>query len=784
MLIVAIATVSFYCCLPSPLFTDPFSLILEDRYGNLLSGKIAEDGQWRFPLSEEVSDEFKICITEFEDKRFDDHLGVDPYAIARAFKINYQKGRVVSGGSTISMQVIRLSRKGQYRTYFEKIIEIFKTFRLEMRYSKKEILNFYCSYAPFGGNVVGLEAASWKYYGRSPKQLSWSENATLAVLPNNPSIINPNRNRKHLIAKRNKLLKKLFEKSHIDSITYELSLHEPLPERTKPLPMFAPHLLDRVLKEGNKSSGTQEIGLAQITGKVKTSLVVSDQIRVTSILQRHWGQLKQNGINNIGAMITDVTTGQVVAYVGNVGYLSNPMGGAVDMIPAERSTGSIIKPLLYAACLDEGQILPHTLIPDVPTHFGDYSPQNYNHSYLGAVSASTALTRSLNVPTVRMLSRYGYQKFHQKLKSVGFTTLNYPAHHYGLSMVLGGAETTIWDLASIYTSMSRSLLMYNKRGGNYANDDYRPVSYLLTDSAPKNVQLQNSSKLSAGAIYQTYTAMTDVKRPGLEFYWKDFSSKKIAWKTGTSFGSRDAWAVGCTPQYSVVVWVGNASGQGRPNLTGTRSAAPILFEIFDALNSADYWFRVPQNDMAEVEVCEKSGNKALPNCSTKKKELCPKSAENGPVCINHKTVYLNPNTGLRVTDKCLSPNEMKKETFFILSPAQEWYYKVNHPDYKSLPDFVHDCGPDEFDKPMDFIYPRRRVKVSIPKKLDGTLGEVVFEVKHRNKEVALFWHIDNQYMGQTKNFHEIGFQPAAGKHTLTVVDENGEMIHRKFEVIK
>lgn len=758
-------------------------MILEDRNGNLLSGRIAKDGQWRFPLSEEISEEFKVCITQFEDKRFDQHFGVDPYAIARAFKLNFQKGKVVSGGSTISMQVIRLSRKGQYRTYFEKVTEIIKTFRLEIRYSKKEILNFYCSYAPFGGNVVGLEAAAWKYYGRSPKQLSWAENATLAVLPNNPSIINPNRNRTQLKSKRDKLLKKLFEKALIDSVTYQLSLYEPLPERTKSLPLFAPHLLDRLYQLDEKD---------MITGKIKTTLNVNDQIRVSSILNKHWGQLKQNGINNVGAMVTDVHTGQVIAYVGNVGYLSNGEGGAVDMIPAKRSTGSIIKPLLYAACLDEGQLLPNSLIPDIPTHFGDYSPQNYNRSYLGAVCASTALVRSLNVPTVRMLSKYGYQKFHRKLKQLGFSTLDHPAHHYGLSMILGGAETNIWDLSSIYSSMSRSLNNYGLRNGKYSSADYREVSFLFDKeqslsediSMDSSEKLQNSSVLSAGAIFQMFNTMTEVTRPGLEFYWKDFSSKKVAWKTGTSFGFRDAWAVGCTPNYTVVVWVGNASGQGRPNLTGTKSAAPILFEIFDAINQHDTWFEVPEGDMIEVEVCAESGNKALPNCTNKKKVIVPLKARHAPACVNHKRVYLNPWTGLRVTDKCLSPQEMKKETYFVLPPAQEWYYKIHHPAYKSLPDYTSGCEPDEFEKPMDFIYPRRRVKVSVPRKLDGTLGEVIFEVKHRNKETTVYWHIDNIYQGQTKDFHELGVQPLVGKHTLTVVDENGEMIHRDFEVIK
>ncbi len=772
LIIGVIGAVLFWFCLPKPLFSDPFSLIIEDRNGKLLSGKIAKDGQWRFPLSQEVSENFRVCITQYEDKRFDEHIGVDPLAIARAFKINYQKGRVVSGGSTLSMQVIRLSRKGKKRTYLEKITEIIKALRLEVRYTKDEILNFYCSYAPFGGNVVGLEAAAWKYYGRSPKQLSWAENATLAVLPNNPSIINPNRNRKQLKLKRDKLLLKLFEKNILDSATYNLSLFEPLPRRTQPLPTFAPHLLDRLDCH------------QKIMGKIKTSLHLDHQVRVSGILKKHWAQLKQNGIHNVAAMVTDVNTGEVIAYVGNVGYLTNNRGGAVDMITAKRSTGSIIKPLLYASCLDDGQILPNTLIPDIPTHFGSYSPQNYTLNYLGAVPASGALIKSLNVPTVRMLSRYGYQRFHSKLKKLGFSTFDHPAHHYGLTMVLGGAETTIWDLSTIYSSMCRSLSHYHLRNNKYDDSDYREVSYLFGTEKIKRNNLKNTSVLSAGSIYQMLTTMTEVKRPGLEFYWKDFSSKKIAWKTGTSFGFRDAWALGCTPQYTVVVWVGNASGEGRPNLTGTKAAAPILFEIFDALDHSNDWFLPPWDDLIELEVCLESGNKALPNCKNKITVSCPLKSKNGPICSNQKMIYLDPETNLRVTDKCLSPDKMIRKKYFNLPPAQEWYYKNNHPTYTPLPEYKKGCEPEEFNQAMDFIYPRRHIKISVPKKLNGVKGEIIFEVKHRNKEVTIFWHIDDQYQGQTKCFHELGVQPSIGKHTLTVVDENGEVIHRDFEVVK
>lgn len=769
-IIVLILGVWFYFCLPDPLFREPLSLVVEDRSGNLIGGRIASDGQWRFPLCEKVPDNFKTCITQFEDKRFYDHFGVDPLAIARAIRLNYKKGRTVSGGSTISMQVIRLSRKGRGRTYFEKIIELFQALRMELSYSKEEILSLYCTYAPFGGNVVGLETASWKYFGRSGDLLSWAEYATLAVLPNRPSIISPSKNRNLLKNKRDQLLEKLYDKGYIDSIEYKLSLLEPLPSRPRPLPSFAPHLMDHLQYNAKKG------------GRVKSTIDRNKQALVSQILENHWHHLKQNEIYNISAMLTDVSSGDVLAYVGNVGYFDNKNGGGVDMIHARRSTGSILKPILYASCLDDGLILPGTLLPDVPTYFGDYSPQNYSLNYSGAVSASEALIRSLNVPTIRLLSKYGQPRFYNKLTNLGYNTLDRPASHYGLSIILGGAETNIWDLSSIYSGMARTLNEYVVNDGQYSPHNYRPVR-LIKKSINKKLKPEPFGLLSAASIYEMFESMLDVSRPGLDNYWRSFSSEqKIAWKTGTSFGFRDAWALGCTPKYVLCVWVGNASGEGRPDLTGSKAAAPVLFDIFNSLDRSRDWFDTPFMDMDSVLVCKQSGFKASKVCPDQSLRLSPKSSLKLGACDYHKEVFIDPDTEERVSDECMDPMDMKKEVFFVLPPAQEWYYKNSHPEYKSLPNYKQGCLDEIFNKPMQFIYPKHNIKFSVPRELGGELGYVVFEAKHRRSDSKIFWHIDNEFVGETKHIHELALQPDVGKHMLTIVDENGEMLQRSFEV--
>jgi len=310
----------------------------------LLGASIAPDGQWRFPEGNNIPDKFKTAIVLFEDKRFYSHPGVDVRSLIRATQQNLKAGKIVSGGSTLSMQVIRLSRNKQ-RTFFEKLVELILATRLELRYSKEEIVALYAAHAPFGGNVVGIEAACWRYFGRDAEELSWSEAALLAVLPNNPALIHPGKNRDELKAKRDRLLLRLLNTGNVDSITYQLSVSEPIPENPVALPRLAPHLLGRVIKEGYAQT------------RVVTSIDKSLQERLTQLVNYHHEKLKGNRVFNAAAIIVEVKTGRTLAYVGNTA--SGPEhDDAVDIVTARRSTGSILKPILFAALLDEPFSLP------------------------------------------------------------------------------------------------------------------------------------------------------------------------------------------------------------------------------------------------------------------------------------------------------------------------------------------------------------------------------------------------------------------------------------------
>lgn len=783
VLLVVLLTIGYYFCLPATLFDTPTATVLFDRKGDLMGAKIAKDGQWRFPATDSVPHKFEQAIVAFEDKRFYDHIGVDIWAIARAIRLNSQQNRKVSGGSTLTMQTIRLAQQNPSRTIWTKVKEVILATRLEWSYSKPEILAMYASYAPFGGNVVGIDAAAWKYFGRNAQQLTWAESAMLAVLPNSPSLIHISRNRQKLLEKRNWLLDKLYQNQTIDSLTCELAKLEELPNKPKPLPRLAPHLLEKVHRELVVQNNAN--------GIITSTLDATYQRQVNQVLQRHYQVLQSNEIHNAAALVIEVATGNILVYGGNVLGAADQHSPAVDIIPAPRSSGSILKPFLYAAMLQDGEMTSRMLFPDIPSHFGAYTPKNYDEGYAGAVGANIMLTKSLNIPAVHMLQQYGIMRFSDKLKQVGMTTLNHGADHYGLTLILGGAETSLWDLGTMYSGMARNLKHFYAYDGKYDPQNYRPLNYLKSKSqgqltASELGNLQGSTPLGAAAIWHTFEAMQEVVRPGEEVFWKSFpSSQKVAWKTGTSFGFRDAWAVGCTPEYVVAVWVGNADGEGRPGLVGVHAAAPILFDIFQLLPSQKQWFDEPFDDQKEVGICQHSGQVASTYCTEVKTEWQPQAATRSKPCPYHQRIHLTPDGKYQVNSDCFSPSEMQHVNFFVLPPAMSWYYQKKHPQYQVLPPFRADCTASAADakQKMALIYPLYNTKIYIPTNLDATKSRTVFEAKHSDQTATIYWHLDKEYIGKTTEYHSLEFNPTEGKHQLTLVDETGETITRNFEII-
>ena len=735
LLLVALAAGTAYLfCLPRDLFKGArYSTVVTDRNGELLGARIAADGQWRFPVTDTVPEKFRTALVTFEDRWFYVHPGVNPVSIVRAAAGNLKAGRITGGGSTLTMQVIRMSRRKE-RTLWQKMIEAVLATRLELRSSKDEILALYAAHAPFGGNVVGLEAAAWRYFGRPADELSWSEAALLAVLPNAPAEIHPGKNRALLQAKRNRLLVRLRERGAIDSLDCALACEEPVPPRPVPLPDDARQLVEWY---GKRFPGQ----------RVRTDIDLHLQRQVQAATDVWSREFARSGTNDLAAVVVDVRSGEVLAYVGNADASRVRPGSDVDIVRAPRSTGSILKPFLYGALLQEGDILPRTLLPDIPVNINGFSPQNFNLQFAGAVPADEALARSLNVPAVHMLRKYGVPRFLELLRGCGLTTLGRSASDYGLSLILGGGEGTLLDITSAYAAMA--------------------ASYLQETPAEKGSRLERFPLKDKCALWYVFDALKDVNRPEEVDLRMIRSVRNIAWKTGTSYGFRDAWAVGVTADYAVGVWAGNAQGQGVPGLTGAQTAGPVLFDLFGLLPAGTHpdgryseggWFLRPlPDDGVRAEVCPVSGHLKGIDCERADTLLLPRKSVRTDACPYHKTL-----DGIRT---------------FQLPPSMEWYYRQLHPEY--TPYVPKDRSSWE---PMEFIYPENGSTLYLPRQLDGSVGGITFHLAHRTQDAEVFWHLDDTYVGTTRLIHQMNLAPAPGTHTVTAVDGDGNAVSVRFTV--
>ena len=761
--------VLYYFSLPKQLFIDPTATVITSAEGDLLGAKIAADMQWRFPELDTVPVKFKKCITSFEDGYFYLHWGFNPVSMFKALKQNKKEGRIVRGGSTITQQVIRLSRKNKPRTYIEKIKEIVLATRLEFRFSKDKILNLYASHAPFGGNVVGLDAAAWKYFGQNPEHLSWAENATLAVLPNAPSLIHIDKNRKKLKVKRNRLLKKLLTEKTIDTLTYELAIQEDLPSKTDPLPRHAPHLLEKIRKS---HSGE----------RVATTIQLKQQQQVNAILKKHYTNLKQNHIYNAAVLVIDVKTREIIAYVGNT-PTDKEHQKDVDVVDKQRSTGSIIKPFLYTSMLNTGELLPHTLIADVPIQIAGYKPQNFDLGYNGAVPASKALSKSLNIPAVKMLQQYGLSRFYQDLTKLGFSSISKGSDHYGLSLILGGAESNLWEISKTYANLANTLNHYDETQGQYYKNEFQDLQIIKNSNLDFGKLTTEYPVYDAGSIYTTFNALREVNRPEGEENWEFYDeSQSIAWKTGTSFGFRDAWAVGVNPDYVVGVWVGNADGEGKPGLTGIRAAAPILFDVFKKLPTSN-WFNAPYDELEHITTCSISGHLNTAYCQSIDTIWVPRAGLETKVCPYHQRIHLDKTSVYRVNSSCESLENMKHENYFVLPPLQSYYYKLKHPFYKTLPPFRNDCISQETN-PLSFVNNFNNQDVFLPKNFNEQKNSFIVKVKHRLPNTKIYWYLDSLYITTTQELNEVSISTGKGTHILVVIDEFGNEIQQKFTIIQ
>lgn len=743
---------------PRPLFQLSYSTVVVDEEGNILRAFLNDDQQWCFPPDYQlkIPEKLKTCILYFEDKYFFQHPGVNPVSLFRSLFQNLSSGRVRSGASTISMQVIRLALS-KPRTIPNKILEIFQALKLEFKYSKKEILQFYVNHAPYGGNIIGYQAASLKYFRKKPDHLTWSESAILAVLPNSPGLISPLSNRKKLLKKRNFLLKTLFRKRVINRETYLVSIQEPLARKFSQFFINAPHLSQTLKSQLNMKSGY-----------IHTTIIQRHQVRVEELVRQHLLFLQSQGIYNGAALVVETPNRKVRAYVGSQDFFDRQNGGQNDGLISPRSTGSILKPFLYALAMDEGIMLPQTLIKDVPSYFGSFSPSNASQKYAGLISAKNALIHSLNVPASRLLNAYGLHKFYLFLKSAGMTTLFRKPDEYGLTLILGGAEATLFDLAKLYCGLANQ--------GNF-------LPLALTRSDHPGTTGTGFNMISSEACYLTLDMLKDVRRPGSEFYWEQYQNRyPIAWKTGTSYGQRDAWSVGVTPQWTIAIWVGNFNGEGNTNLSGASCAAPLMFDIFNYLpKSPRYkWFDKSKINLKKVKLCLETGYIAGPHCPRTYWANAPKSLKPRKTCPYHRTIFTTLDEKFQVCSLCWKPDEYKQTNRLFYPPDVSQYLREKGMILSSIPPHKADCPANSETKSMQIIYPVQRAKIWIPRDFDGKLQKITFKVAHRIKNRTVYWYLDDIYQGYTRRNHKWAFEMKKGWHRLDVIDSEGNRDQRIF----
>ncbi len=715
-----------------------YSTYLVGDNGELLDVFLTDTEQWHLKIDDEIEENLKNAVITYEDKNFYTHKGVDFLAILRAIKNNIT-GKKRSGASTITMQVVKLANKKE-RTYFNKFVEMIQAFKIELALDKETILRLYLNNAPYGGNIVGFGTAARMYFQKDPKNLSWAECALIAVLPNSPSAMNVEKNRESLVKKRNYLLDKLHEKGKIDDINLSLAKREPLPDGKTTFEKVAPHLARRLHNKTDEKI-------------IKTTINYEMQKKMQEIVKSYVNFTKSEGITNASLLVVDNKTRNVKAYVGSQDFMDMENEGQVDGIKAKRSPGSILKPFLYALSIDEGLIAPESLVQDVPMFFANFNPQNANKKYSGMIEARSALISSLNIPFVHLLKQYGEENFYYFLKDILEFEENDP-ERYGLSLILGTKEFSIEEIASLYSGLA-----------NYGN--FTKLNFTQDEGEKKYKKM-----FSEGASYLTLDTLKELVRPGLNdlYKWKN----PVSWKTGTSFGRRDAWACGVTKEWTVVAWVGNFSGKSNENLSGVISGGRLLFNAFEELNSDNKDFEEPIYDLKDIEVDEITGYRIDFEGVKTKIISYPKDAKPLKMSPYYKKIYVNDD-GVEVDSR--DPDFYKSHEKVIMNyPLEVVNYFIR--ENRDVKEIYHNTTKE---KSLKILYPTPKLKILLPKDIDRDQKLVVKIANLKNQNI--YWYVDNEFIGMDK-MYEKEVELSVGEHTVTIMAEDGEMTKVEFLIEK
>ena len=729
----------------------PYSTIVTSRDGSILHAFLSRDDKWRmYAELPEITPTLRDAILYKEDKYFRYHPGFNPVAMLRAAARNLLTGRRTSGASTITMQTVRLLEPRE-RTYSSKVIELFRAMQLEMHYSKDEILQLYLNMIPYGGNIEGLKSASLLYFGKLPTLLSLAELTTLTIIPNRPSSLRLGAHNALVVQERNRWLNRFLNSQLFDDSAIADALNEPLVAYRRDAPQLAPHVAQRLRDE----NPDQPI--------IHSTINPSVQATTERLVDHYANRIRTYNIHNAAVLIVDNRSHEVVAYVGSADFANAFDGGQVDGVRAVRSPGSALKPLLYGLAFDAGIITPKTKLNDVPTNFSGYEPDNYDRRFNGPVTAEFALANSLNIPAVALLKEIGTPTLVSTLQKAGFSAVKKQAKELGLSMILGGCGVTLEEMTRLYTGLAN--------GGQL-----EPLRFSLTATSAFNKVTITSPE----AAYLVTHTLTQITRPDLpNNFDNSYHLPRIAWKTGTSYGRRDAWSIGYNQRYTIGVWVGNFSGVGVAELSGANTATPLLFQLFNVLdyNSSAGWFQKPRADsrLSMRLICPETGDIPGEFCGNPVTDYCIMGISRYRHCQHQKAVFTNAAGTISYCAHCQPDSGAVRRLYPNVSPELVAFYQSRHVPFASLP--PHNPVCERLFRSQDagqkgplitslnngseyFINPKQPTEMQLA-------------CQATNDVQIVFWYLNDKLYRKAKVSEAVFFKPRPGVLKISCADDKG-----------
>ena len=736
-----------------------------DRHGQTMRVFLAPDDSWHFPLSDLdlVSPSLQHAVLTYEDRWFYWHFGFNPISLANALIGNFKAGERVRGGSTITMQLARLIEP-KNRTVYHKLVEIFRSIQIEMALSKKQIFTTYLNLAPYGGNIVGISAASKIYFGKSLEQLSLGESALLAALPNSPTYLRPDFYPTRAKNARNKVLSRLLSADKISLHAYRRAIKEPIPKKRHPIPFEAPHLtrylhLDQWNKIRQKTSDEE-------SSVMQTTIDLRIQKLTENILQQHLVHLQSYDIGTGAIIVMNTKNHQILSWVGSASFFDKKYQGQVDGALAPRSPGSTLKPFIYSLALNNGEITPERLLDDVPIDYSGYQPDNYDGKHRGYVTAKQALAESLNVPAVELYASLKVDGLYDFLKDAGITTLTHSRDYYGLPLILGSAEVNLVELTNLYCGLANL-------------GTFSPYQITIKPT------LANSKNrlLSREASYILSEMLSSAERPDLPSSYESTKTlPKVAWKTGTSYGHRDAWSIGYTPELTIGVWVGNFDGHGVPALVGSEVAAPILFDLFGSLQKQKSWFLRPYG-VNQRTVCALSGMIETNLCAKKKKDFYIVGLSNTKSCQIHQKIMISHHNGVRLCSHCRADQPYDSKVFEIWPSSIATWLNNQGMNPIQIPQHDPNCRglvsglePIIRSPTANTLY---KIRSGIPLKFQ----KILLEASVSSQTQKIYWFLNGKLVASHEPTQKVFILPKVGRHNLVCVDDEGRSTSQKLHVL-